>query len=82
MINITFGNITRAEAVSVDASHSSVRLYTLGQNGNQMVTLLLPAGTADAIAACINVAVASGQQATALRTMGLNPSSISREVAL
>ena len=56
MISVDAHRILRAKATEYD-EFSAVRLET----SNGSVTLYLPIGTSEAVAACINVAVAAGQ---------------------
>lgn len=60
MIHLTIGNIKRAKAERGEGG-DHLFLTTLEQGAYTRVALLLPPGTADAVAACINVAVAAGQ---------------------
>lgn len=69
MISASIQNITKAEAEEFDPGdyHNGFSLVTLfgkDRNINETVKLFLPAGTAAAVAACINVAVAAGQHAS------------------
>ncbi len=80
MICARIGYISRAEAREFpEADFSVVKLFGQHSGENNYVDLFLPLGTAEAVAACINVAVAAGAQAAAPRTMGLNPDSIVEE---
>ena len=70
MITASIQHITKAEAEEFGPGEyhhgfSVVALYGESRNPNQTVKLFLPAGTAAAVAACINVAVAAGAQAVA-----------------
>lgn len=72
MISASIQNITKAEAEEHGPGEyhdgfSVVSLYGPSGNINETVKLFLPAGTAAAVAACINVAVASGAQAATAR---------------
>ncbi len=66
MISASIQGITKAEAVDLPSGTYSdacsvVRIYNEGRSINNTVTLFLPAGTADAVAAAINAAVRVGQ---------------------
>lgn len=77
MILVSIHEIRRAVAREHD-DFSVVNLTT--SRGD--VSLYFPIGTAEAVAACINVAVAAGAQAAALKTMGVNPQSVVKEAKL
>ena len=76
MITIDVQRIKRAHPHEFN-DFSTVHLETAAGAAK----LYLPKGTADAVAACINVAVAAGAQAEALRTMGVDPESVALEAA-
>lgn len=68
MIFASIQNISKAEATEHEGGgfhgpFSTVRILDQSRDPNHTVTLFLPAGTAAAVAACINVAVAAGAQA-------------------
>ena len=71
MISASIHRVTKAEAEEFGpgAHHpgfSVVTLFSESQSVNETVKIFLPAGTAAAVAACINVAVAAGAQAAAM----------------
>ena len=71
MISVNMQNIAKADADEFPAADNHpafgvVTLFTENNNINEVVRLFLPAGTAAAVAACINVAVAAGAQAAAM----------------
>ena len=68
MISANIQHITKAEADEhgpgeYHDAFSVVTLFGASFNPNETVRLFLPAGTAAAVAACINVAVSAGAQA-------------------
>ncbi|NGQ91487.1 hypothetical protein G5V65_11320 [Rhodobacter sp. HX-7-19] len=67
MISANIQNITKAEAEEhgpgeYHGAFGVVTVFCESRNVNETVNLFLPAGTAEAVAACINVAVAAGAQ--------------------
>ena len=68
MISASIQNITKAEAEEHSPGEHCdafgvVTVFCESRNVNDTVKLFLPAGTAEAVAACINVAVAAGARA-------------------
>lgn len=68
MISASIQNVTKAEAEEHGPGEyhdgfSVVTVFGDSRNINETVKLFLPAGTAAAVAACINVAVAAGAKA-------------------
>lgn len=74
MISASIHNITKAEAEEhgpgeYHGGFGVVTVFCESRNINDTVKLFLPAGTAAAVAACINVAVAAGARAAEIAAL-------------